>query len=47
VDEIVGQREMIVRPMQPPLTGLPLYAGVGLLEEGSVVLVLDPASLAG
>lgn len=45
VDEVVGRRELVVRPLPPPLTGLRGYSGAAVLDDGSIVLVLDPANL--
>jgi two-component system chemotaxis sensor kinase CheA len=45
VDEIVGRREVVVRPLPLPLTGLPGYSGSAVLDDASIVLVLDPANL--
>jgi chemotaxis protein histidine kinase CheA len=41
VDEILGRREIIVRPLPPPLCGLAGYTGAAVLDDGSIVLVLD------
>ncbi len=46
VDEVLGRREVVVRPLASPLRALETYSGAALLEDGSIVLVLDPASLA-
>jgi two-component system chemotaxis sensor kinase CheA len=45
VDEVVGRREIVVRPLPPPLSGLQGYSGAAVLDDGSIVLVLDPANL--
>jgi two-component system chemotaxis sensor kinase CheA len=45
VEEVLGRREIVVRPMGPPLTALKPYSGAALLEDGSIVLVLDPDSV--
>ncbi|MBZ5640170.1 MAG: chemotaxis protein CheW [Acidobacteriia bacterium] len=45
VDEVLGRREVVVKPLRPPLGLLKEYSGAALLEDGSVVLVLDPAAL--
>ena len=46
VDEVLGSREIVVRPLAAPLKGLRQYAGAALLEDGAVALVLDPSELA-
>jgi two-component system chemotaxis sensor kinase CheA len=45
VDEVLGRREIVLRPLQPPLSLLRHYAGAAVLEDGSIVLALDPAHL--
>jgi two-component system chemotaxis sensor kinase CheA len=45
VDDVVGRREVVVRPLPPPLTALRGYSGAAILDDGSIVLVLDPANL--
>jgi two-component system chemotaxis sensor kinase CheA len=45
VDEVVGRREIVVRPLPVPLSGLQAYSGAAVLDDGSIVLVLDPANL--
>ena len=45
VDEVVGRRELVVRPLPVPLSSLRGYSGAAVLDDGSIVLVLDPASL--
>ena len=47
VDEIVGRREIIVRPLPGPLAGLAWYSGAAVLDDGSIVPVLDAACLLG
>jgi len=47
VDEIVERREIVVRPLPAPLTGLRAYSGAAVLDDGAIVLVLDPARLRG
>jgi len=46
VDEVLGRREIVVRPLHAPLHALREYAGAALLEDGTVALVLDPVHLA-
>jgi chemotaxis protein histidine kinase CheA len=45
VDEVIARREIVIRPLPAPLSGLPGYSGAAVLEDGSIVLVLDPANL--
>jgi two-component system, chemotaxis family, sensor kinase CheA len=45
VDEVVGKREVVVRPLPLPLSSLLGYSGAAVLDDGSIVLVLDPANL--
>jgi two-component system chemotaxis sensor kinase CheA len=47
VDEVLGRKELVVRPLPPPLSGLPGYSGAGVLEDGSIVLVLEPMQIPG
>ena len=45
VDEVLGRKEILVKPLRPPLDGLRAYEGAALLQDGSLALVLDPVSL--
>jgi chemotaxis protein histidine kinase CheA len=45
VDEVVGRRELVVRPLPAPLSTLGGYSGASVMDDGSIVLVLDPAHL--
>ena len=45
VDEVIGQRELTVKPLPPPLDTLSNYSGAALLEDGSIALVVDPYRL--
>jgi chemotaxis protein histidine kinase CheA len=45
VDEVVGRRELVVRPLPLPLSTLSGYSGASVMDDGSIVLVLDPAHL--
>jgi two-component system chemotaxis sensor kinase CheA len=45
VDEVLGQKELVVKPLRSPLGLLKEYSGAALLEDGSIVLVLDPPAL--
>jgi two-component system chemotaxis sensor kinase CheA len=46
VDRIVGQREIVVRPIVDPLVRVEGVSGATDLGDGRVVLILDPAALA-
>ena len=45
VDEVVGRREIVVRPLPPPLAAVSGYSGAAVLDDGSIVLVIDPTQL--
>jgi two-component system chemotaxis sensor kinase CheA len=45
VDEIIGEREIIVKPLQAPLSDISCIAGGTLSGSGQVILVLDPGNL--
>ena len=45
VDEILGDREVLVKELGPPLVRVRNVAGAGLLGTGEVVLILRPADL--
>ncbi|HEY6890539.1 MAG TPA: response regulator, partial [Solirubrobacter sp.] len=45
VDEIVGDREVLVKDFEPPLIRVRNVAAAGLLGAGELVLVLRPADL--
>jgi two-component system chemotaxis sensor kinase CheA len=45
VDEILGESEIVVKPLRHPLELLPQYAGAAILNDGRIALILDPASL--
>ena len=46
VDEILGEEEIVVKPLKHPLELLPQYAGAAILNDGQIALILDPANLA-
>jgi chemotaxis protein histidine kinase CheA len=46
VDKLIGPREIVVRPLGPLLSPLPLYAGATVSASGKVQLILDVAYLA-
>jgi two-component system chemotaxis sensor kinase CheA len=45
VEEIVGDREVLVKELRPPLVRVRNVAGAGLLGTGQMVLILRPADL--
>jgi two-component system chemotaxis sensor kinase CheA len=45
VDEVIGEREIIVKPLQAPLSHIPCVAGATLSSGGDVVLVLNANDL--
>jgi len=45
VDDVVGDRELLVKELGPPLLRVRNIAGAGVLGTGEVVLILRPADL--
>ena len=45
VDEIIGNREIVVKPIGPQLARLPGVSGATVLGNGQVVLILNPVQL--
>lgn len=41
VDEVLGQRQVVVKPLREPLAGLRPYSGAALLEDATIALVID------
>ncbi len=46
VEEILGEQEIVVKPLKRPLELLPQYAGAAILNDGEIALILDPVNLA-
>ena len=46
VDEVIGNREVVVKNLGPQLSRLPGLAGMSVLPSGSVVLIYNPVALA-
>src|SRR6202034_1276789 len=46
VDEIIDVQEMLPEPLPTPLRQIPTFSAAAVLGDSSVVLVLDPCSLA-
>lgn len=45
VNEVVGEREMVIKPLRPPLLSVRNVTGGTLTGNGEVIMVLDPSSL--
>jgi two-component system chemotaxis sensor kinase CheA len=45
VDEIVGEREMVIKPLRPPLLSVRNVSGGTLTGNGDIIMVLNPADL--
>jgi two-component system chemotaxis sensor kinase CheA len=45
VDELKGQQEVVIKPLPSQFGQLPGLGGATIMGDGSVVLILDPASL--
>jgi chemosensory pili system protein ChpA (sensor histidine kinase/response regulator) len=46
IDEVLGNRELVVRHLGPQLARLPGLAGMSILTSGAVVLIYNPVALA-
>jgi two-component system chemotaxis sensor kinase CheA len=44
-EEVLGEQEVVVKPLGFSLAGMPGYLGAAILGDGAVMLVLDPAHL--
>ncbi len=44
-EEVIGEQEVVVKPLSPSLGAVPGYLGATILSDGAIVLVLDPAHL--
>jgi two-component system, chemotaxis family, sensor kinase CheA len=44
-EEVLGEQEVVVKPLGFSLAGMPGYLGAAILSDGAVMLVLDPAHL--
>jgi two-component system chemotaxis sensor kinase CheA len=47
VDELIGDRELVVRPLPAELHDLPAYQGAAVQARGDLLLVLQPEFLVG
>lgn len=45
VEEIVGEQEVVLKELRPPLVRIKNVAGAGLIGTGQVILILRPADL--
>jgi two-component system chemotaxis sensor kinase CheA len=45
VNEIIGEREIVIKPLQAPLTNVKFVSGGTLSGSGQAILVLNPADL--
>jgi two-component system chemotaxis sensor kinase CheA len=45
VDEVLGEREVLVKELRPPLVKVRHVAGAGLLGSGELILILRPADV--
>lgn len=45
VDEVIGEREIVVKPFRPPLHSVKNITGGTLTGSGEVIMVLNPADL--
>jgi len=44
-EEVLGEQEIVVKPLGSLLAGVSGYLGAAILSDGAVVLILDPAHL--
>jgi two-component system, chemotaxis family, sensor kinase CheA len=44
-EEVIGEQELVVKPLGSLLAGVSGYLGAAILSDGEVVLILDPAHL--
>src|SRR5262249_10732393 len=46
VDDVRDTEEIVVKPLQKPLKGVPVFAGATIMGDGRVALILDVPGLA-
>lgn len=46
VDAVFDIEEIVVKPMAPVLRHIPLFGGNTILEDGAVIMILDPTGIA-
>lgn len=47
VDRLIGQQEIVIKPLDGLLAGVPGFAGATILGDGTVALILDVLNLEG
>ncbi len=47
IDEVIGDRELVIRPLPPEVRDLPAYQGAATLARGELVLIVRPDWLSG
>lgn len=45
VDEIIGEREIVIKPLQAPANNIPCVSGGTLSGNGDIIIVLNPTDL--
>jgi two-component system chemotaxis sensor kinase CheA len=45
VDSLLGQEEVVIKPLGPPLHGTPGMAGATITSDGGIALILDVPGL--
>ena len=46
VDEVIDHQELVIKPLPPAITATNLYTGSSLLDDGSLILMLDMGAIA-
>ncbi len=47
VDDVAGIEEIVIQPMGSTFSALKLFSGNTILGDGSIILIIDPAAVAG
>jgi len=45
VDELLGQEDVVIKPLGSVLEGLPGFSGATITGDGNIALILDARSL--
>ena len=45
VDQLIGRREIVIKPLSPIFRGVKGFSGAAVLGDGRVALILDPRTL--